>query len=257
MKKCIYCLLLYICIVFIVGCGDAASNDKTYSSENSNTIIETSRRIYYTVEISVETEDLNKTINDITNETNRLNGYISNSYISDNGNSSIIVRVPTKDLFVFLEKIENSDDKITDKKISSFDITSNYNKIEARLQVLNSSKEAYLKLLAEAKSINDIIIIQNKLEELDSEILELEMQKANYDNLIDYSTITIYLNYEESNYFKQYFNYLGKLCVIIFTVFIYTMPFGIIALLIVFIIKYISKINKNGKEKNEKKNKNF
>lgn len=77
------------------------------------------------------------------------------------------------------------------------------------------------------------------------------MQKANYDNLIDYNTITIYLIYEESNYFKQYFNYLKKLCVIIFMVFIYTMPFGLIALLIIFIIKYISKMNKKGKEKKE------
>lgn len=72
MKKCIYSLLLFICIFFIVGCGNVAINDKTYSSEKSNTIIETSRKIYYTVEISAETEDLNKTINDITDEANRF-----------------------------------------------------------------------------------------------------------------------------------------------------------------------------------------
>lgn len=255
MKKKIYYILLFILCLCMVGCSKAtAGNDNAISNPEGSSLVETSQKIYYTVNISLKTSNVDGTINSLFDKATELNGYMANSSISSEGRSSVVFRVPTKDLFTFLSYLENDGNEVVNKTINTNDITSNYNKVEARLEVLNASKKSYLNLLEKAYSVNDIINIQNKIEDIETEILELEMQKASYDNLLDYSTITIYLNYEDSSYFKDYLSYLVGLCEVLFTIFIYTLPFGIIVILVIVIIKVTKKNSLKRKNKDEKEN---
>lgn len=242
MKKKIYLILLFVLCSCMVGCGKGTTeNDNAISNPEGSSFVETSQKIYYTVNISLKSSNVDGTINLLFDKTNELNGYMANSSITSEGRSSVVFRIPTKDLFTFLGYLENDGNEVVNKTINTNDITTNYNKVEARLEVLNTSKKSYLNLLEKAYSVNDIINIQNKIEDIETEILELEMQKANYDNLLDYSTITIYINYEDSSYFKEYLSYLVELCEVLFTILIYTLPFGLIAILVVTIIKLIKK----------------
>lgn len=255
MKRKICFILLLVLSICLVGCDKASegsSND--FKNPEISSTIETSQKIYYTVNISLKTDDVNETVNSLFSKVNELNGYMANSNITNDGSSSVVFRVPTKDLFTFLNYIESDGNEIVNKTINTNDITSNYNRVEARLEVLKASKSSYLNMLEKANNVNEIISIQNKIEDLETEILELEMKKASYDNLLDYSTITINLNYEDSSYFKDYLSYLIGLCEVLFTIFIYTMPFGLIALGVIIIIKVIKK--KNNKERINNGNEN-
>lgn len=256
MKRKLCFVLLFMLSICLVGCGKASdsgvSND--FKNPEISFTIETSQKIYYTVNISLKTDDVNETVNSLFSKVDELNGYMANSSITNDGSSSVVFRVPTKDLFTFLNYIESDGNEIVNKTINTNDITSNYNRVEARLEVLKASKSSYLNMLEKANNVNEIISIQNKIEDLETEILELEMKKASYDNLLDYSTITINLNYEDSSYFKDYLSYLIGLCEALFTIFIYTLPFGLIALVVIIIIKVIKKKNNKGKINNENEN---
>lgn len=256
MKRKLCFVLLFMLSICLVGCGKASdsgvSND--FKNPEISFTIETSQKIYYTVNISLKTDDVNETVNSLFSKVDELNGYMANSSITNDGCSSVVFRVPTKDLFTFLNYIESDGNEIVNKTINTNDITSNYNRVEARLEVLKASKSSYLNMLEKANNVNEIISIQNKIEDLETEILELEMKKASYDNLLDYSTITINLNYEDSSYFKDYLSYLIGLCEALFTIFIYTLPFGLIALVVIIIIKVIKKKNNKGKINNENEN---
>ncbi len=253
MKK-IYLFILIIFSLLFVGCAaqPGGENSGAVGDGESNVVYETTRKIYYVVNMTVSCDDVNETINKYTKSVDQLNGYISNSNINGENQARVTFRVPTEKLDSFLLFIDNdSDSKVTNKNISTTDITSNYDKISARLEVLHKSREAYVKFLEQANTISEIISINTRIEEIDTEILQLENQKSSYDNLLDYSTIIINFNIKESNsFFDDYFNYLGKFFLGLGIAILYLIPFGIIIGLVLTTVFVIRKVKKNKKNVN-------
>lgn len=244
MKKLFY-LLLLVCCLCLVGCSKASPEIPGQGStgDNSGIVVETSRKIYYTVNINIETENVNKSVSYFSNQVNSLNGYISNSNIISEGSSNVTYRVPTENLQAFLDIIDNNNlGDVKNKAISTNDITSSYNKIAARLEILNASRTSYLNLLEKADSLYDIIELQNKIENLDSEILQLTMELDSYDNLLEYSTVKINFYQEESRSFiAGYLDYIVGFFKVLLYIFLYTLPFGFITGVIIFTIFFTKR----------------
>lgn len=256
MFKKIYKLILVLVVsLLLVGCGAAgdpnASPDINDSlGSNEGIVIETNRKIYYTVDMNIDTDDVNKSLDYYTQEAIELKGYISNSNIVSSGTSYVTYRVPTESLTQFLDHIDNdANSEVTRKSISTNDITSKYNKVEARLEILYASRQSYVNLLEKANSLSEIISLQNKIEDIDTEILQLENEKGSYDNLLDYSTIRIYFNAKEikNNFFTEYLQYFVNFFKVIGIIILYTVPFAIIGCVVLGII-FICKKNKKRKQ---------
>ena len=255
LKKTFKLVLVLLLSLLLVGCGKASDpsvkpdiNDSLGSNEGI--VVETSRKIYYTVDMNIDTEDVNNSLNYYTEEAIKLNGYISNSNIVTSGVSYVTYRIPTESLTQFLDYIDNdSNSKVTRKSISTSDITSKYNKVEARLEILYASRQSYVNLLEKANNLSDIISLQNKIEDIDTEILQLENEKGSYDNLLDYSTIKIYFNakVEKNNFFIEYLQYFGNFFKVIGIIILYTIPFAITGFIVLGII-LICKKNRKTKQ---------
>lgn len=246
MKRKIICFIFVLIASFaLIGCGQ--TGDYNGGSGNDNSIVvETSRKIYYVVDLNIQTEDINKSIEEFTNVALSYNGYLSNSDINQDSICYITYRVPTDKLNDFINNIKNNAlSEVESEKIKTTDITTQYNEVDARLEVLNSSRISYINLLEKAESITDIITIQTRIEEIDSEILKLEKEKSAYDNLIDYSTINIQLYEGNISFASSYLNYVVNLFKIIGIIILYLFPIALIALVIFIIIKFINKKNKN------------
>ena len=254
-KKIFKLFVVLMISLLLVGCGAAGPsgtpdvNDNLGSNEGI--VIETNRKIYYTVDMNINTDDVNETMQYYTQEAIKLEGYISNSNIATSGVSYVTYRIPTASLTEFLNHIDNdSNSEVTRKSISTSDITTKYNKVEARLEILYASRQSYVKLLEKANSLSEIISLQNKIEDIDTEILQLENEKGSYDNLIDYSTIKIYFNTKEkkNNFFTEYLQYFVNFFKVIGIIILYTIPFGIIGFLILGIIVICRRNKKKRKE---------
>ena len=250
LKKVLSFLVVFIMFFSITGCGaDKAGNDLAIGEENNGILTESSRKVYYIVNLDVESEDINKSINYFTNEATRLNGYISSSNINENESGTITFRIPTEKLNDFLTIISNSEDStVNNKQITSTDVTTSYNEIDARLEILYASRKSYLNLLENTNSLSDIIMIKTRIEEIDSEILRLEKEKGSYDNLIEYSTINMNIYSKGNGFFSNYLSYLLGFITVIGVLILYLLPVAIITVIIVIVVKKTKKT----KEKQEK-----
>ena len=259
MKKLFITLCLFIFAFALVGCGADSYGDNyngEMGNEGNNVVIETNRKIYYTGKITITTKKADEVSNRIGSKVKEYNGYASSISYNDYETSKTIVityRIPTEKLDNFLDDVDK-EKGVTSKSITSTDITTNYNKAAARLEVLKTSRAAYLKALEEATTQSEIIGINDKIERIDTEILELTMTLQSYDNLLDYSTITItYTTEKEPSFFGEYFEYVGDFFVGLGKAILYLLPPAIVGAIIagsiILIIKLSSK--KRKKSKNE------
>lgn len=229
--KFVFLLLLAFLSIIAVGCGNE-SNGSDYPNDDENGEIneETNRKIYYNVNYTIKNRHIDKTIATIGQKVKEYNGYIDNSYEKDNY-ANYVYRIPSDKLNDFMNYMSTIG-SVIDKSFSSNDITIKYSYTTERLNTLYASKEAYLVLLTrEGLTMDEIISIKSKIEEIDTEIRTLERTKANYDNLLDYSTVTIVYrtsNKIKASFLKDYVQYLRDFVVGLFKFIMYALPFGIV-----------------------------
>lgn len=260
MKKLFITFCLFIFAFALASCSDESGADNyagEMGNEGNNVVIDTNRKIYYTGRITITTKKADEVSNRISNKVKEYNGYASSISYNDYEYSKTIVityRIPTEKLDNFLDDVDK-EKGVTSKSITSTDITTNYNKASARLEVLKTSREAYLKALAEATTQGEIIAINDKIEKIDTEILELTMTLNSYDNLLDYSTITITFTTEkEPSFFTEYIDYVGDFFVWCGQTILYLLPpaitGGTITLIVLLIVKKVTK-KREEKENNK------
>lgn len=256
MKKRFYLFLVLVFALFLVGCGASGNSSSGGSisqdpSYNENGIlIETNRKIYYNVYINIECDNITDRFNYYINKAVEFDGYMSNSNLNSESYGSVVLRIPTDKLNDFLNLVDNDkESEVVNKSISSNDVTSKYNQMEARLEVLKASRASYVSILEKASSINEIISLNSRIEDIDSEILQLENSLSYYDNLVDYSTVEIRLSteFKEEGFLSGYFDYIINVFKVILSIILYTLPFAFIAGVVLTLIFGIKKIKKNKK----------
>ena len=241
MKKIIKILSISMLSLLFVGCAakqgidyephESNAGANHYDTDyNNNVVIDTNRKVAYTVDYSISSDDMNNIKLDINNKCYTLNGHISYSSESQYY-ANVTYRVPTNNLNTFLDYVDNKEGVAT-KTINTTDITSEYSYTEARIETLEASRAAYVNLLSNTNLTRDEIIkIQDKIDTIDTELTQIRNTLARYDDLVNYSTINIkyrvvnYSTYEEPGFFSEYFEYLGNFFVGLFTVIMYSLPF--------------------------------
>ena len=74
------------------------------------------------------------------------------------------------------------------------DITPQYVDNEARLESLRTQEQRLLELLEQAGSLEDLILLEDKLTEVRYEIETLTGQQRIYDNQVEYATVHLWVN---------------------------------------------------------------
>lgn len=247
MKKTIKVLLIVLCLFSVslgVGCAKKAMYDSydsepayqeetIYSKSSDGTTTVSTKMVIYNYQYAISGRDLNKVINDFINLVTSYGGYTENnnvSYYQDTNEISYAnytFRVPSSQLESFSKEIDENF-TITYKRLDSVDITEKYTSNEARITVLNASRAAYVKLLEEENlSYSDIIQINDKINNIDTELLNLRLMQERYDNLVDYSTVRVNFNNNReirSNFFTEYLDYLEEFFVGVFRFVMYSIP---------------------------------
>ena len=261
MKKNLYKVLLFVLCLFFMGCsmsGNESQNDTAPSvPNNSDDVIDidTDRKIYYTVSYTIKLKEIEEIIFSISKKISEYGGYIEKSSEWESNSksyASYTYRVPISKLNDFLNFMEDKEG-IASKNISSDDITLTYSKNEERLKTLNASKSAYLKMLEkENLSIADIISINTRIEEIDSEVNYLKNTKAKYDSLLNYATININYNTNfEKSFLEEYLGYLVSFFITFGKVVLYVLPFALVAGVIILLV-FIPQRKKNKKQNSMK-----
>jgi hypothetical protein len=249
MKKRLLILLFVLFGVFplLASCSDG----NELPPESNNVETDSDRKIYYNVNYTIESENVSNIKNSISKKVREFDGYIFNS-VDNEELSRYVYRVPTKRVNEFLDYVDSYDDYVIDKTIESTDITTKYSQIQARISILEASKEAYLKVLNDQTlSLSEIMSIREKIEDIDAELLVIYNKLASMDSQIDYSTITI--TYEDDpKFFSTYGDYLKSTGEFIYRAFFYILPYGLVVALIISLINLPTYIRKRKARNNTK-----
>lgn len=193
MKKYLFVLLVIIGSLFLISCGsnELEENYEVHESEFTSS----QRLIIYRVSANIDVENLNASVSDIKDLLN-VDEWIeyetqSSSY------SRIILRIKTSRLDDFLSQLAESF-TLDNLNRNSIDVSLNYYDLTSRITALESQRERLVELY-ETANLNDILLINEQITKIDSELQDLTRQKNEYDSSIEYSTVTLQIQSTESN----------------------------------------------------------
>lgn len=177
------------------------TNSSSAQSSSGDMAAKTQRKLIRRVELTVETENYDQLLSGLEEEIIRIGGYIEakdayhgNLYSRYEGRNNryanLTVRIPAQKLDEFTGKVGEIGNIINESE-SVEDVTLRYVDLSSHKKMLQTQQERLLELLKTAETMEDIITIEGRLSEVRYEIESMESQLRTFDNLVDYSTVTI------------------------------------------------------------------
>lgn len=304
MKKMLSLLLCAALLLTLTACGGSSKTEAMYSAgammeeaapmeapmaadntaslkgaQSGSTSLPEGRKWIITIDMNVETDDLDVLMADLDQKINSLGGYVEDQNIHNGSNYSsrryrsanLTIRIPDEKVDQFTSEISGLANVVS-QNLRREDITLKYVATSSRVTALETEETRLLELLAEADNMTDLLEIEARLTDVRYELENYASQLRLYDNQIDYATI--YLNIEEvqeytpveeptfferiKNTFTDSLEGLGD-GILNITVFLvgnspYLLTFGVLAFVIVLLAKRSRKLNlkKKGKQDEQK-----
>lgn len=163
---------------------------------------DSARKIIRRVSMDVETKEFDSLLAGLNAKVAALGGYVEQSNIYNGSNysgyrsarsASMTVRIPQKSLDEFVNEVSVIGN-VTRKTEGVDDITLSYVDTESRQKALKTEQERLLELLSKAESLDDVLTIESRLSEVRYQIESYTSTLRTYDNLVDYSTVTLSIN---------------------------------------------------------------
>ena len=165
------------------------------------------RKLIYTSNLSVETEDVDALDQAIQQRVTELGGYIESSDVSgsrgetySNRRSNYTIRIPAKKLNQFIDEVSEKTNVLS-QSMSTEDITLQYVDMQSHVEALKAEQKRMLELLEKAESVEEIITIESHLTDIRYELEHYQSRLKIFDNQVDYSTI--YLSVKEVRQFTD------------------------------------------------------
>lgn len=147
------------------------------------------RKIIYTSSLVMEDPEPSEVYSDVVALLDTYSAYIESANITSE-RYIVKIRVLSANFTDFVEEIKTSGDLLSFTK-SSQDVTNAYSTFEARKLALETQHTRILELLAEAVDLNTILILEDARFEIETELNQVGNSLANYDSLVDFSTINL------------------------------------------------------------------
>lgn len=217
MKKGLLLFLSAILIVTVTGCGTQKSKENTLAesiSASRNAVYSETvtndpaapapkeqpseamePKVIKTANISIEVVDYLKSRQKVDSIVAKNLGYITNESYQESDalkSNSITIRVPANNLSLLLSDIAAIAKRVEYQNVFTQDVTEEYIDTKTRLENKLAVEKTYRKHLNEAKNIDDILKIENKLAEIRSEIESAQGRLKYIDHQVNLSTVSLY-----------------------------------------------------------------
>lgn len=153
-------------------------------------------RLIYNADIQIQVENLESTVKQVKDITTKAGGYYTNETHSGGGGEksvSFTLRIPQANFESAINGMEKLASYVQYKGTSSQDVTEQYYDSEIRLKTKRKTLDQYYTILQRTGTIKDILEVQAKINELETEIEGLEGKLRYLSNQVSYSTITLRL----------------------------------------------------------------
>ena len=301
MKKMLSFLLCLMLLISLTACGGSAKNtsamgvvreeaaaeapaamaDNAVSlkgAESESTSLPEGRKWIITIDMNVETNDLDNLMENLDREIHAKGGYVEDQNIHNGStyssrryrNANLTIRIPDDKVDQFTNEIAGLANVVS-QNLRREDITLKYVATSSRVTALETEEARLLELLAKAETMEDLLEIEARLTDVRYELENHASQLRLYDNQVDYATIYLYIDevqeytpVEEPTFLERIKNTFSNSLeglgdgIVNVTVFLvgnspYLLTFGVIAMLILALSKKhkVKKISFRKKDKND------
>ena len=207
------------------------------------------------IRMTVETDDYQAFIEALNGKIFELGGYIEDIEASTSGSTpraTIIIRVPANQLTALSDSVAGIGN-VTYKHDSQQDVTLQYVDTESHILALNTEQDRLLELLEQAEGLSEVLEIEDRLASVRYQLDSYERSLRALANQVEYATATIevsqvkvYTPTEEVGYWeniwkglKNSLNSLWEFLKDLFSLFIISLPYLLIFVIIPLIIMII------------------
>lgn len=157
--------------------------------------VSANRKLIRTVSLSVETENYDALLDDVSARIAACGGYLESMnadtrYSSDSRYATMTVRIPAERLDEFVTAVSGISN-VVQRAENTEDVTLTYVDLESHTNALRTEQERLIELLAKAENLTEILEIEDRLTDVRYELEYMESQLRTYDNLVDYATVTL------------------------------------------------------------------
>ncbi len=164
-----------------------------------------SEKIIYSADASIETKEFDKSVAAVQALVERCGAFLESSSVSGNSyrtefyggtsyrSAQFVIRVPVAaftDMTGSLETLGN----VTYFRTYTENITVRFTDTQARLDACRIEQERLMEMLKKADYVGDMLEIERYLTDVRYEIESLESTLRNWQNQVDYSTVTVSLS---------------------------------------------------------------
>ncbi|MEI0516441.1 DUF4349 domain-containing protein [Brachyspira murdochii] len=183
--------------------------------ENINTSENIERKLIITANITINSKDVEKTYKSVEEKIKEYKGYFDNVESSKN-RYYLTIRIPKENLnnfILFLEENEN----VENKNINTKDVTDTYYDTENRIKNREVLLEKLRNYLREAKNIDEILKVEDRINTLTYEIESMKGTLENLNSSVNYSKVTLNISDIEAmksgnnNLYNKYINLISFL----------------------------------------------
>jgi hypothetical protein len=171
---------------------EQAGNSNLTSKSNKSKKLE--RKLIRQGNIRLKVKNTKQTKFLIAREVENLNGYLGNESVYQDGSSKesrLDVHVPANKFNRLVEFIEKHADKIDDKTITIDDVSEEFVDLTARLRTKKEVLERFHSMLTRAKNIDEIIKLEEKIGEIQSDIESVEGRLQYIEQNVAFSSLSL------------------------------------------------------------------
>ena len=175
-----------------------ASDGEPYDTSTASGDSTIDRKIVRTGSISIQVNDINKSLADIAAIATQFNGYVvSSSQRADDEKSAsgqISIRVPADKYDEALQKLRTLAVKVVYENSNSQDVTEQYMDLKAQLSNYQATEAQYLELLKKAENVKDVLEVQKELSNVRGNIERVKGRILYLERTSDTSLIQVSLS---------------------------------------------------------------
>jgi len=191
------------------------SSNGTYNALEDNDFCE--KKIIVTGDMSLETLDLDASVENLISKVNEYGGYLQSSstftslgYYSDSHRYySAVIRIPCEKYQEFIDTL-GENDNVSSYSESREDITDTYTDLSAKLANYKAEEARIVELYNKASSITEIMEIEDKLTDIRYNIDSISLRLKNYDVVTEYSTLNLNIS-ETVEYRNDRMNFFERI----------------------------------------------
>lgn len=185
----------------------------SYANSEMVGVSASARKVITTLGYYIQTKDYSKTIDTLNTLIAETKSFVQQSNtggdeINGDAYADYVIRVPVDVLDSFKNDVKKLGN-ITNITQGGEDVTAQFFDTEARLTVLTAQEKRVLQLLDKAETIEDIMLIENELSRIRTEIEQLTTVIKRLEDLTSYATVNLNMS-QTKDYTVTHVGFFGK-----------------------------------------------